>query len=69
MTIGLPASAARIEPIWKPSSIGGGRLVEREAPLGAQLGRHADLGVDHAVGGEVLGALGRDPGDRVGLTA
>ena len=42
-------------------------LVERQAALGAQLRGHADLGVDDAVGGEVLGALGRDPGDRVAL--
>ena len=36
------------------------RLVERQALLRAQLGRHPDLGIDDAVGGQVLGALGRD---------
>ena len=30
-------------------------------------GAIADLGVDDAVGGEVLGALGRDPLDRVAV--
>ena len=44
----------------------GGGLVEGQALLGAQLGRHPDLGVDHAVGSQVLGAFGRDAGDRVG---
>ena len=42
-------------------------LVEGQAPFRAQLRRHADLGVDDAVGGEVLGALGGDPDDRVAL--
>ena len=42
-------------------------LVERQAALGAQLGRHADLGVDDAVGGQVLGALRGDADDRVAL--
>ena len=42
------------------------RLVEGQPLLGAQLGGHPHLGVHHAIGGEVLGAFGRDPGDRVG---
>ena len=42
-------------------------LVERQSALRAQLGGHPDLGIDDAVGGEVLGALGRDPDDRVTL--
>ena len=40
-------------------------LVEREPGLGAELGRHAHLGVHDPVGGEVLGALERHPLDRV----
>ena len=40
-------------------------LVEGQPLLGAQLRRHAHLGVDHAVGGEVLGALVGDPLDGV----
>ena len=42
-------------------------LVERQPALGRELRRVADLGVDDAVGGEVLGALGGDPDDRVAL--
>ena len=42
-------------------------VVEGEAPLEAQLGGHAHLGVDDAVVGQVLGALGRDPDDGVAL--
>ena len=42
-------------------------LVERQPGLGAQLGRHAHLGVDDAVGGQVLGALVGDPLDRVAV--
>ncbi len=42
------------------------RLVEGQSLLGAQLRGHPDLGVHDAVRGQVLGALGRDPGDRVG---
>ena len=42
-------------------------LVEGQPVLGRQLRRVADLGVDDAVGGEVLGALGGDPDDRVAL--
>ena len=40
-------------------------LVEGEAAGHVQLGGEPDLGVDHAVGGEVLGALGGHPDDRV----
>ena len=43
------------------------RLVVGEAGLGAQLGRHAHLGVHHAVGGQVLGALAGDPLDGVAV--
>ena len=42
-------------------------LVEGQAALGRQLRGVADLGVGDAVGGEVLGALGGDPDDRVAL--
>ena len=42
------------------------RLVEGQPLLGAQLGRHPHLGIHDAIGGQVLGAFGRDPGDRVG---
>ncbi len=42
-----------------------GHLVEREATIGQQLGRHPDLGVHDAIGRQVLGALGRDPLDRI----
>ena len=66
MTIGWPASAARTDADPEPVEDRRDDLVERQALLGAQLGRHADLGVDDAVGGQVLGALGRDAGDRVG---
>ena len=40
-------------------------LVERQALLGVQLRGEPDLGVDDAVGGEILGALEGDPLDRV----
>jgi hypothetical protein len=40
-------------------------LVEGQAPLHGQLRRVADLGVDDAVGRQVLGALGGDADDRV----
>ena len=39
-------------------------LVEGQAPLDVQLGGEADLGVDDAVGGQVLGALGGHPAQR-----
>ena len=42
-------------------------LVERQALLGAELGREAHLGVDDAVGGEILRALVGDPFDRVAV--
>jgi hypothetical protein len=42
-------------------------LVERQTTLRRELRRVADLGVDHAVGGEVLSALRGDPNDRVAL--
>ena len=40
-------------------------LVEGEAAFGVQLGGEADLGVDDAIGGQVLGALLGDPPQRV----
>ena len=40
-------------------------VVEPELALGVQLGREPDLGVHDAVGREVLGALGRDPHQRL----
>ena len=40
-------------------------LVEREAALGGELGRVPHFGVDHTVGREVLGALGRNTLDRI----
>ena len=66
-TIGWPAAAARSVPSRKPSRFASIDLVERQPALGRQLRRVADLGVDDAVGGEVLGALGGDPDDRVAL--
>ena len=66
MTIGWPAAVARSVPIRKPSSIASTASSRVRPLLGAQLGGHPDLGVHDAVGGEVLGAFGRDPGDRVG---
>ena len=39
--------------------------VEREPAVDVQLGREADLGVHDAVGGQVLRALGGDPGQRL----
>ena len=44
-------------------------LVEGEALLDAQLGRHADLGVDDAVVGQVLDALGGHPLDGLAASA
>ena len=44
-------------------------LVERQAALGRQLGRVADLGIDDAIGGQVLGALGGHAHDRVAASA
>ena len=40
-------------------------VVECEAALGVQLGGEADLGVHHAVGRQILGALACHPHDRV----
>src|SRR5580700_3321544 len=40
-------------------------LVQAQPAFGVQLRREPDLGVDHAVGGQVRGALGRDPPQRV----
>ena len=54
-------------PLRKPVEHGVEHLVEREPGLGVQLGREAHLGVDDTVGGEVLGALGRHPLDRVAV--
>ena len=42
-------------------------LVEGQATSRAQLRGHPDLGVDDAIGGEVLGAFRGDAGDRVAL--
>ena len=47
--------------------IGGDDLVEGEAALGRELRGIADLGVDDAVGRQVLGTFGGDPDDRVAL--
>ena len=51
----------------EPLQVGLNNLVERQPALRRELGRVAHLGVDDAVGGEVLGALGRDADDRVAL--
>ena len=40
-------------------------LLQGEPALHVQLGREPHLRVDHAVGGQVLGALGRHPGQRL----
>ena len=62
--IRFPAAAASRSPSTNPSSTASMTSVEREPLADVQLGREADLGVDDAVGGEVLRALGRDPGER-----
>ena len=41
-------------------------LVQAQPALGVQLGREPHLGVHHAVGGQVLGAFGGHPPQRVG---
>ena len=53
------------EPLAKPSRIACITSSSVRPGLGAQLRRHAHLGVDDAVGGEVLGALEGDPLDGV----
>ena len=63
--MGRPAAAASEAPGLEAGEHGlddrrGGR-----GPLGVQLGREADLGVDDAVGRQVLGALARPRGERV----
>src|SRR5580692_5775724 len=40
-------------------------LVQAQPAFGVQLRHEPDLGVDHAVGGQVRGAFGRDPAQRV----
>ena len=65
--MGFPAAAARASPMRYPSRMALLHLVEGQPPFRAELGRHPDLGIDDAVGREVLGALGRDPDDRVAL--
>jgi len=40
-------------------------LVQAQPALGVQLGREPDLGVDHPVGGQVLGALRGHPPQRI----
>ena len=44
-------------------------LFEREAARQVLLGRPAHLAVDHAVGGEVLDELARDPGEALARSA
>ena len=67
MTIGWPAGLRVACADREALEVRGDHLVEGQAALGRQLRRVADLGVDDAVGGEVLGALGRDADDRVAL--
>ena len=43
------------------------RLIERQACLGAQLRRHANLGVHDTIGGKVDGTFVRHPLDRVAV--
>ena len=57
------AGAGRAEPEALEDRVD--HFVEREPLLEVQLGGEADLGVDHAVVGEILGALLRDPHDGV----
>ena len=42
-------------------------VVELHSGFGAQLGCHPHLGIDHAIGREVLHALARHPADRFGV--
>ena len=60
MVIGRPALPSR-----KPSSTASTTSSRVRPPLEVQLGGEADLGVDDAVVGQVLGALGRHPHDGV----
>ena len=49
----------------EPGEHGERRLVEGQAAIGEELGCHPHLGIDDAVGRQVLRALGRDALDRV----
>ena len=66
-TIGWPAAAARSVPMRNPSSIASTTSSRVRPRSGDSSGAIPDLGVDDAVGGQVLGALGGDPHDRVAL--
>ena len=67
MTIGWPAAAARSAPSRNPSRFASTTSSRVMPAFRGQLRRVADLRVGDAVGGEVLGALGGDPDDRVAL--
>ncbi len=62
--IGWPAAAASRSPSRNPSLHRLDDLDQVEAAGQVELGGVADLGVDHPVGGQVLGALGGDPAQR-----
>ena len=53
--------AAQAEPLQHRRD----NLVGLQSPVQVQFGREADLGVDDAVGGQVLGAFGGDPDQRL----
>ena len=61
-----PCRGGGAAPSWNPASTASTTSSSVSPPLDVQLGREPDLGVDDAVGGEVLGALARDPVQRVG---
>ena len=67
MTIGLPAAPRPLHPDPEALEVRLDDVVEAQAALGRELRRVANLGVDDAVGREILGALRGDPDDRVAL--
>ena len=67
MTIGWPAACGVARADEEPLEDRVDDLVERQPTFRGQLRRIADLGVRDAVHGQVLGALGRDPDDRIPL--
>ena len=67
ITIGLAGRRRPLRAHPEPLEVRLDDLVEGQPALDGQLGGVADLGVDDAVGREVLGAFGGDPDDRVAL--
>ena len=61
----MPGPAARLATLPETVEHGLDHLVQAEPALGVQLGREPHLGVHDPVGGQVLGAFGGDPAQRV----